>query len=271
MQLRIPTFILLVCSVATVGDKPPQPQQSNLGHRSAPLLSVDGLTFKDLDRNGKLDPYEDWRLPAETRTADLMQRMSLEELAGVMVHGTLASAGALAPLGVGNEYDLAKVRKFIEEDNVNTFITRLNGSAERFAKQNNEVQAIAESSRLGIPVIISTDPRHHFEQVLGAGSQDKAFSLWPDPLGFAALNDPQLTRRFADVVRQEYEAVGIRESLAPQADLATEPRWARINETFGEDAEIAKRMVEAYVAGLQNGATCLAWMPKPRRPSDLSW
>jgi beta-glucosidase len=66
-----------------------------------------------------------------------------------------------------------------------------------------------------------------------------------------------MTRHFADVVRQEYEAVGIRESLAPQADLATEPRWARINGTFGEDAEIAKRMVEAYVAGLQNDANGL--------------
>jgi beta-glucosidase len=217
------------------------------------LLTVDGLTFKDLDRNGKLDPYEDWRLPADVRVADLVQRMNLEELAGLMVHGTLPSSGPLAPLGVGKEYDLVKVREFIEENHINAFITRLNGSAEFFAKQNNEVQAIAESSRWGIPVTISSDPRHHFEQVLGATMQDRAFSMWPEPLGFAALNDAELIRRFGDVVRQEYEAVGIRESLAPQADLATEPRWARANGTFGEDADIAKRMVEGYVAGIQNG------------------
>ncbi len=225
-----------------------------LGHRSAPLLKVDGLTFKDLNRNGKLDPYEDWRLPAEVRAADLIQKMGLEELAGLMVHGTLPSVGPMSALGVGAEYDLAKVREFVNQDHVNTFITRLNGSAAGFARQNNEVQAIAESSRWGIPVTISTDPRNHFDHVLGAGTQDKAFSMWPGPLGFAALNDPKLTRRFGDVVRQEYEAVGIRESLAPQADLATEPRWARINGTFGEDPEIAKRMVEAYVSGIQNGA-----------------
>jgi beta-glucosidase len=170
-----------------------------------------------------------------------------------MVHGTLPSSGPLAPLGVGKEYDLVKVRQFIEENHINAFITRLNGSAEFFAKQNNEVQAIAESSRWGIPVTISSDPRHHFEQVLGATMQDRAFSMWPEPLGFAALNDAELTRRFGDVVRQEYEAMGIRESLAPQADLATEPRWARANGTFGEDADIAKRMVESYVAGIQNG------------------
>src|SRR5271154_6905764 len=142
----------------------------------------------------------------------------------------------------------------IEEDHVNTFITRLNGSAKAFAEQNNAVQAIAETSRWGIPVTISSDPRHHFEHVLGATIQDRAFSVWPEPLGFAAVNDPELTRRFADIVRQEYEAVGIRESLAPQADLATEPRWARISGTFGEDADIAKRMVESYVTGVQNGA-----------------
>jgi beta-glucosidase len=217
------------------------------------LLTVDGLTFKDLDRNGKLDPYEDWRLPADVRVADLVQRMNLDELAGLMVHGTLPSSGPLASLGVGKEYDLVKVRQFIEENHINAFITRLNGSAEFFAKQNNEVQAIAESSRWGIPVTISSDPRHHFEHVLGATMQDRAFSMWPEPLGFVALNDAELTRRFGDVVRQEYEAVGIRESLAPQADLATEPRWARANGTFGEDADIAKRMVEGYVAGIQNG------------------
>jgi beta-glucosidase len=243
--------MLLLCSTAAVGGAP---KQAILGHRSAPLLTVDGLTFKDLDRNGKLDPYEDWRLPAEVRVADLLQRMSLEELAGLMVHGTLPSSGPLAPLGVGKQYDLVKVRQFIEEDHVNTFITRLNGSAEFFAKQNNEVQAIAESSRWGIPVTISSDPRHHFEQVLGATMQGRAFSMWPEPLGFAALNDADLARRFGDIVRQEYAAVGIRESLAPQADLATEPRWARANGTFGEDADTAKRMVEAYVTGIQSGA-----------------
>jgi beta-glucosidase len=251
MHRRLFTLALLVCSTAAAGGAP---KQAILGHRSAPLLTVDGLTFKDLDRNGKLDPYEDWRLPSEVRVADLVQRMSLEELAGLMVHGTLPTAGPLAPMGVGKEYDLVKVRHFIEEDHVNAFITRLNGSAEFFARQNNEVQAIAESSRWGIPVMISSDPRHTVDEVLGASMRDRSFSMWPEELGLAAANDPGLTRRFGDVVRQEYEAVGIRESLAPQADLATEPRWARANGTFGEDADIAKRMVEAYVAGIQNGA-----------------
>lgn len=229
-------------------------RQAELGHRSTPLLVVDGLTFKDLDRNGKLDPYEDWRLLPEVRAADLVQRMSIEELAGLMVHGTLPTGGELGSIGMGQGYDLAKTRQLIEEKHVRSFITRLAADAQNIAHQNNEVQAIAESSRWGIPVTISSDPRHHFQEVVGASIRDAAFSKWPEPLGLAALNDPKLTERFADIVRREYLAVGIRESLAPQADLATEPRWARVNGTFGEDAEIVKRMVNAYVVGVQNGA-----------------
>jgi beta-glucosidase len=257
-RLMLMVFGVIVLFSAALGAGPgkragSETKQAILGHRSAPLLTIDGLTFKDLNRNGKLDPYEDWRLSADERTRDLVQRMSLEELAGVMVHGTLPSSGAMASLGGGREYDLAKVHQMIEEQHVNSFITRLNGTAQLLAAQNNEVQAIGEASRWGIPVTISSDPRHHFQQVLGASVQGGTFSQWPEPLGFAAINDAQLTRRFGDVVRQEYIAVGIWESLAPQADLATEPRWPRVNGTFGEDAETAKRMVEAYVAGVQNG------------------
>lgn len=98
MHLKLFSLVLLVCSTAAIGGEPKQPI---LGHHSAPLLTVDGRTFKDLNRNGRLDPYEDWGLPADVRAADLVQRMSLEELAGVMVHGTLPSVGPMAPLGVG--------------------------------------------------------------------------------------------------------------------------------------------------------------------------
>ncbi len=257
MSLRSVGLVLSILCTAAAGagsKSAVKSEQAILSRRSVPLISDDGLMFKDLDRNGKLDPYEDWRLTPEIRTADLVKRMSVEELAGLMVHGTLPGSGALGSLGAGGGYDLAKVREMIMEEHVNSFITRLNGTARVLAEQNNSVQAIAESSRWGIPVLISSDPRNHFQQVIGASVQGTAFSLWPEPVGFAAINDPTLTRHFADVVRQEYAAVGIRESLAPQADIATEPRWARINGTFGEDAGVAKSMVEAYVSGIQNGS-----------------
>ena len=246
----------LLCCVATLAAHLASQggvTQPLLGHRSVPLLTVDGLSFKDLNRNGHLDPYEDWRLPAEARAADLAARMSLEELAGTMVHGSLPSFGPLGQIGIGQKYDDGRARQMIAQQHVNSFITRLTTDAHAFARENNRIQELAEDSPPGIPVTISSDPRHHFQRVLGASDRDLTFSAWPEPLGFGAINDPVLTRHFADVVRQEYLAVGIRESLAPQADLATEPRWARINGTFGEDAEIAKRMVNAYVSGIQNG------------------
>ncbi|HUQ46109.1 MAG TPA: glycoside hydrolase family 3 N-terminal domain-containing protein [Gemmatimonadaceae bacterium] len=227
--------------------------QPALGVRSAPIIEKSGLRFKDLNRNGALDAYEDWRVPAELRVRDLLARMSLEEKAGVMMHGTARSAGAAGSVGAGAKYDVAANRALIVDAAVNSLITRLGGAPADQAEANNSLQEIAESTRLGIPVTVSSDPRNHFQAVIGASAGAGLFSQWPETLGFAALRDAALVRRFADVARQEYRAVGIHETLSPQADLATEPRWSRITGTFGEDARLAGRLVRAYVEGFQHG------------------
>jgi beta-glucosidase len=218
-----------------------------------PIIERDGLRFKDLNRSGALDPYEDWRLTPEARARDLVGRMTLEEKAGTMMHGTARGAGSMAMAGVGTSYDTAANRALIDGTKVTSMITRLGGMPAALAAQNNILQEIAERTRLGIPVTISTDPRHHFQYVLGASVSEGQFSQWPETLGFAALGDTTVMRRFGDIARQEYRAVGIHMALSPQADLATEPRWSRINGTFGEDANLAGRMVGAYVAGFQHG------------------
>ena len=228
-------------------------QQPALGARGTPIITRDGLRFKDLDHNGRVDVYEDWRRTPEDRARDLVARLTLEEKAGLMMHGTARSVGAMGGAGIGPQYDLGLNQLSIDSAKVNSFITRLGGTPTQLAQQNNTLQQIAEKTRLGIPLTISTDPRHHFQYVLGASVQSGRFSQWPEPLGFAALDDTALTRRFADIARQEYRAVGIQETLSPQADLATEPRWSRINGTFGEDAALAARMVRAYVQGFQHG------------------
>jgi beta-glucosidase len=179
--------------------------------------------------------------------------MTLEEKAGTMMHGTARGAGPMAMAGVGTSYDTATNRALVDGAKVTSMITRLGGEPAALAAQNNTLQEIAERTRLGIPVTISTDPRHHFQYVLGASVTEGQFSQWPETLGFAALGDTALMKRFGDVARQEYRAVGIHMALSPQADLATEPRWSRINGTFGEDADLAGRMVGAYVAGFQHG------------------
>jgi beta-glucosidase len=227
--------------------------QAPLRTRSAPIIEQGGYRFRDLDRNGKVDPYEDWRLTAAARARDLVARMTLEEKAGAMMHGTARSGGPAGGAGVGAEYDTAANRRLIADVKVNSMITRLGGAPAVLAAQSNVLQEIAEQTRLGIPVTISTDPRHHFQYVLGASAMTGQFSQWPEALGFAAIGDAALTKQFGDIARREYRAVGIHMALSPQADLATEPRWSRINGTFGEDADLAARMVRAYVEGFQHG------------------
>lgn len=232
-------------------------QQPELGVRGGKIVTVDGLRFRDLDRDGKLSPFEDWRRSPDARAADLVSRMTLDEKAGEMMHGTLPALGGMVP-GRGQGYDFDKLKPLILERHVTTFITRLAGDPAWLAEQNNAVQALAEQGRLGVPVTISTDPRHHFQFVAGASVAAGGFSQWPEATGLAAIGDPALVRRFGDIARQEYRAVGIHQALSPMADLATEPRWSRINGTFGEDPELVGRMVKAYVQGFQGGDTNLA-------------
>jgi beta-glucosidase len=232
------------------------PAQPHLSSRSVPTITVDGLQFRDLNRDGKLEPFEDWRLSAAVRAKDLALRLSLEEKAGLMLH---ASAPGLSPGGIGRgkEYDLKQTEELIEKKKVSTFITRLSAEASQLAKQNNLLQELAERSRFAIPLTISTDPRNNFRSTLGAQVDAGGFTQWPDMPGMAAIGDPVLTRQFGDIARREYLAVGITEALSPQADLDTEPRWPRQDGTFGEDPQLSKKLVEAYIAGFQNGETGL--------------
>ncbi|MDN2701143.1 glycoside hydrolase family 3 C-terminal domain-containing protein [Janthinobacterium sp. SUN100] len=250
----VATLALAACGNDTVSEEYTQPV---FGATTYSQLKVDGYTFKDMNRNGKIDPYEDWRLSAEARADDLLSRMSLDEKAGLMMHGTAPTVSDPSGIGLGGAYDLTALQDLIVKQYVNTFITRMAGDTANMASQYNKVQEISETSRHGIPVSISTDPRHHFQYTVGASAGTKGFSQWPETLGLAAIGDDALVRRFGDIARQEYLAVGITQALSPQADLATEPRWSRINGTFGEDADLAKRMVQHYIEGFQDGNTGL--------------
>lgn len=222
--------------------------------RAGALLTAGGAIFRDLDRDGKLARYEDWRLPPETRAEDLVVRMTLEEKAGTMMHSTLAGVDSIIGHSQGG-YDFASVEEEIDRLKITSFITRLPVSPREMALQNNKVQEIAERTRLGIPVTISTDPRHHFQYVLGAASVGSGVSQWPELLGFGALRDPALVKRFAQIARRDYRASGIHMALSPQADLFTEPRWARGAGTFGADPKLARDLVGAYVEGFQGSSS----------------
>jgi beta-glucosidase len=231
----------------------------------APRLTENGHAFRDLNKNGRLDPYEDARQPVEARVADLLGQMTLAEKAGTMfINGVgVGNDGTLeAPAGGGFG---ASVTVLLRDKHMNSFNIWSAPAPGILATWYNKVQRLAESTRLGIPVTLASDPRHAFSDNALTSAAAGAFSLWPEPLGFAALGDTALMRQFADIARQEYLAVGLRLALHPMADLATEPRWPRINGTFGEDAHLAAALVAAYIKGFQGaslGTRSVATMTK---------
>jgi beta-glucosidase len=239
-------FSLLTCtlllSVALYGHG--ATPQAKLTQRDVPVVHSGGLVFKDLNRNGKLDPFEDWRLSPAKRAEDLLGRMTLEEKAGTMVQDYM-------PQSTLNSLDL--VRALVQEKFIGYFGSGVSGSPRSMAEMANSIQEFAEHTRLGIPIILSTDPRNHFTGAFGVGADAGKFSRWPDPPGLAATGDPVLMRQFTEIASQEYRAVGIRMALSPQADLATEPRWGRASGTFGSNPAEVGRFVAAYIEGFQGG------------------
>ncbi|MFN2304406.1 MAG: glycoside hydrolase family 3 protein [Anaerolineales bacterium] len=227
-----------------------------LKENSTLLLSEDGLIFRDLNKNGKLDVYEDPRQPIPERVEDLLSQMTLEEKAGSMfINGTGVNEDAsIEPKIDPNEAMwLMSAKAQMEVHQMNHFNIWDIPGAVILARWVNNLQQFAESTRLGIPISIASDPRNHFSRAIYE-MQAEDYSQWCQPLGLAAIGDEAFVRQFADIVRQEYLATGIRMALHPQIDLATEPRWPRINGTFGADAYLSARMAKAYIRGFQGDA-----------------
>ena len=215
-----------------------------------------------------MDVYEDPKQPVEARINDLLKQMTIEEKAGMMfINGARVNDdGSIEDKPAQGMFAFApNGLKLMREKKMNHFNLWAVPSPEALAKWYNRMQKYAEdSTRLGIPITIASDPRNHFSSNIFAMSA-KSFSQWCEPLGLAAIGDEKLTREFADDSRQEYVATGIRESLHPQIDLATEPRWPRISGTFGEDANLSAKMARAYILGFQGeklGPTSVATMTK---------
>jgi beta-glucosidase len=219
-----------------------------------PLLTDGDLTFRDLNKNGKLDPYEDPRRPIDERVEDLLAQMTLEEKAGLMFHmiAGVNPDGSLEPPSEGFMRTL--IAELVTARLMNHFNVHALPEPRLAATWYNRLQELAEGTRLGIPVTISSDPRHAFSNNPAASFMAGHFSQWPEPIGLAAIGDEALVEQFGDIARQEYLALGIRVALHPMADLATEPRWARINGTFGEDAQLSARLTAAYIRGFQGPA-----------------
>ncbi|MEQ8547024.1 MAG: glycoside hydrolase family 3 N-terminal domain-containing protein [Cyclobacteriaceae bacterium] len=237
-----------------------------VSNQSEIVSNAQNIAYRDLNHNKKLDIYEDSRQPINSRIADLLGQMTLEEKAGMMfINGVPISEDGLPDGNKGLDGMSSRLPSVVwSMDSLK--MTHFNiwdipADPKIFAKWYNNAQKVAEKNRLGIPITIASDPRHHLgKNVIGMAST--GFSQFCEMTGFAALGNEEIVKQFAEIVREEYLAIGIREALHPQIDLATEPRWARISGNFSEDAELTARLVRPYISGLQGtdlsqGVACM--------------
>ncbi len=230
------------------------------------ILHIDGLYFKDHNRSQQLEPFKDWRLDPLTRAQDLAKKLSIEQIAGLMIYSPHQAIPAqnrgffqstycqksFEESGA-QPYDLSDQQKaFMTQEGGRHFLVTSVASPAIAAKWNNEAQAFAEALPMGIPLNTSSDPRHGIDTSKefneGAGG---SISMWPEPLGLAASFDPALIEQFGHIAAKEYRALGITTALSPQIDLATEPRWFRFNGTFGQSVHLTTDLAQAYIDGFQ--------------------
>lgn len=220
----------------------------------APLLkTADGFSFRDLNKNGRLDVYEDSRQPIERRVEDLLQQMTVEEKAGLLFSPQMDVVPAEKIATKGGFTFGGDAVKMLWNRHINTFACMGSMPPREFARWHNALQRAAENTRLGIPVTLCSDPRHVYVKQSNPLSiqKDEGLSAWPSSPGLGATRDETLMEQYGRISAAELRAVGIRFELSPAADTATEPRWPRVCETFGEDAQLNGRLAAAYVRGMQ--------------------
>ena len=199
------------------------------------ILEKDGFAFKDLARTGELFPYEDWRLSAQERAEDLAGRLTVRQIAGLMCYSA-------------HQIDVGKELNEDQKTFLNKYVRSVLNSCglggvgnERQVPWANSMQQYAESMPMGIPCYIASDPRN------GQGVSD-----WPGNLSLAATFDPELAKESAKCQSVELRDLGVACFLAPQVDIAADPRWFRFSGTFGEDPALSRDMVRAFCDGLQS-------------------
>ena len=276
----------IVCSTLSLaaclgggGGGDPDYVQPTLAAKSKPVITVDKYKFKDLNANGKLDKYEDWRLSVDERINDLVAQMNDTEKVGMMMINDNNAGCAGAVTTTADDYiNNQKMTRFILRSKAAASADPCDGSVtpgrggykvtpEQLASYTNALQELAEKTRLGIPLVFKDNARNHVEtdprQGIGAGSG--AFTQFPKEAGLAAAalgeqflkegkattGDMAVIKTFTEVMGHEYNAVGLRAMYGYMADLLTEPRWYRAHEVYTEDADLASNIMKTLVEELQ--------------------
>lgn len=259
--------------------------QPELEARSKNIIERRGLQFRDLNDNGRVDRYEDWRLSAEKRADDLVSKMTIEEKAGLMLIDTFnATCGGQVDEAVAADYiDTQRMHRFVFRNSVAVPGTQVckegAGATGRSASAvspteaatfMNSMQERSEATRLGIPQLFKSNARNHIdpnarfginEDVGGMSAFPKEAGIASAALGHQALQEGEATdgdmsvvSDFASVMGEEWSAFGLRGMYGYMADLATEPRWYRVHETFTEDADLMSNIAGTLVETLQGPA-----------------
>lgn len=241
-----------------------KPLPPKLEARGAELIQHQQLEFKDLNKNGKLDVYEDWRQAVDARVADLLVQMNLEEKVGMLLINTLNAEeyGKVSDRAV-DFIENEKMTRFIFRNSIVQNPVRSGGSGNGFAGVQitpfeaaqfmNSVQEMAERTRLGIPLMFKSNARNHMDYDARAGInvESGAFSAWPKESGLAATRDLELIADFGKIMAEEWTSIGLRGMYGYMADLSTEPRWYRVHETFTEDSQLASEIISVLIRNLQ--------------------
>ena len=198
-----------------------------------------GMYFKDLNGNGGLDPYEDWRLTTDERAEALAEMMPSEKRLMLMIH----DVGKTGPEA------LEDGRRFY-------WGTALSGTPDWMAENNNKFQLWAEmdSTGFGIPVVTASDPRHTGTVDTGNpewNAEGQGVSKWPNGIGLSSTFDTEFMYDYGQIVAEEYRAMGVQMMIGPQIDLVTDPRWSRAGSCLTEDITLNADLSAALIESLQ--------------------
>ncbi|MEE1649644.1 glycoside hydrolase family 3 N-terminal domain-containing protein [Brachybacterium sp. J144] len=246
--------------------------QPHLSSRHKSILEVDGLRFRDLDADGALSPFEDWRLSPAERAADLVARMAPDEKIGLMVISSRPmgisqhNKDFTSHDGVLDEQHLPikldphtsagipfeGTTEMIAEKHMRHFIMREEPTGARIATWINTMNEVAEQTRFGIPVLVAANSKNEAGGFkMGGTPEDQPFAQWPGTLGLAATGSLELIESFARHSRAEWAASGLRKGYMYMADVFTDPRWFRGHGTFGEDPRFVAAAIGTIVRTFQ--------------------
>lgn len=195
--------------------------------------------------------YKNPKLPIKRRVADLLSRMTLEEKAAQMVGVWQGKSTTL--VDEQGSFDLEKAKTHYKDGNGLGQVGRPSDAgggrnAKEQAELTNAIQKFfIEHTRLGIPVIFHEECLH--------GQAAPEGTSFPQPIGLGATFDPDLVRRLFEMTAEEARVRGTHQALTPVVDVAREPRWGRVEETYGEDPYLVSRLGIAAVQGFQGDGT----------------